>query len=128
MNFDTRVSLLHQVETRPIAGVRGQIKPEEGVPVAEVCAGQINSFVLRHFASGTEQVHVTANVTTLSKVRLERFSWHLSTVHVDGKEVNVVVLRVERVFRIRPVESIVVDAAQDKAFGECAQEEIFVGV
>ena len=71
------------------------------------------------------QVHVTANVTTLSKVRLEWFSWNLSTVYVDGEEVYIVVLRVERVFRIRPVESVVVDAAQDEAFGQCAQEEIF---
>ena len=83
---------------------------------------------MRHFASGAEQVHVTANVTTLSKVRLEWFSWNLSTVHVDGEEVYVVVLRVERVFRIRPVESVVVDAAQDEAFVQCAQEEIFVCV
>ena len=29
-------------------------------------------------------------------------------------------------FRIRPVESVVVDGAQDEAFGKCAQEEIFV--
>ena len=36
VNFDTQVTLLHQAETRPVAGVWCHIKPEEGVAVAEV--------------------------------------------------------------------------------------------
>ena len=36
VNFDTQVTLLHQVETRPVAGVWCQIKSEEGVAVAGV--------------------------------------------------------------------------------------------
>ena len=83
VNFDAQVAPLHEVETRPVTGVRCQIKPEEGVSIAEIRACQIVSLVLRHFVSGAEQVHVTPDVTTLGKVWLEGFTWNLSTIHVD---------------------------------------------
>ena len=91
------------MEARPVTGVRGQVKSEEGVSVAKVGACQTVPFVLRHFA--VAQVRVTPNVKSLGKVRLEGFRGHLSIVHIDGKEVYGVVLGVERVFSIRPVES-----------------------
>ena len=59
------------------------VNPEEGVSVTEVRACQTVSFVLRHFTNGTEQVHVTPDMTTLGKVWLEGFPWYMSTVHVD---------------------------------------------
>ena len=122
MDFDAQVALLYEVEARPVTGVRGQVKYEEGVSVAKVGACQTVPFVLRHFAGGGKQVRVTPNVKSLGKVRLEGFRGHLSTVHIDGKEVYGVVLGVERVFSIRPVESVVVDATQHDPFRKSAEE------
>ena len=98
MDFNAQVPILTEVEARPVTSFWGQVKSEEGVSVAKVGACQTVPFVLRHLAGGGEQVHVTPNVKILVKVRLEGFRRHLSTVYIDGEEVNGVMLSVERVF------------------------------
>ena len=64
------------------------------------------------FTGGGKQVDVASNEAAGLKVWLERFSRNLTSVDVDGQEVNDVVLGVESFFRVFAVVGIVVDAPQ----------------
>ena len=111
MHLDAQVALLYQMEARSITRVRGQIETKEGVPITEVVTSQTVPFVLLYLASRGEQVEVTSDESILIEIRLERFGGYLSTIHVNGEEVDVVVLGVKRVLRVRTVVRVVVDAA-----------------
>ena len=50
------------------------------------------------------------------EVWLERFGRHLTTIDVDGQEVNAVILGVEVFFRVIAIVGIVVDTPQDESF------------
>ncbi len=80
--------------------------------MTKVIARQIVPFVLCLFTGGEKQVDVASNVAASLKVWLERFRRNLTSVDVDGQEVNGVVLGVEWVFRVFAVVGIVVDALQ----------------
>ena len=62
------------------------------------------------------------------EIRLEGFGGYLSSVHVHGEEVDVVVLGVKRVFSVRPVVCVVVGAAQHQTFRQGTEEQVFVRV
>ena len=80
--------------------------------MTKVIALQIVPFVLCLFTGGGKQVDVASNVAASLKVWLERFRRNLTSVDVDGQEVNGVVLSVEWVLRVFAVVGIVVDAPQ----------------
>ena len=71
---------------------------EEGVAFAKVIACQLVACVLCLFTGGGEQVDVASNVATSLEVWLERFGRNLTSVDVDGQEINGVVLGVEFFF------------------------------
>ena len=116
MNLDAQVAILHQVATRPVERVQGGVETEKSVSLTEVGARQTVPFVLRHFAGLDEQFDVTRDVPLIRKIRLKVFDGDLSTVHLHGEEVDVVVLGVKRFFGVPLTESAVVNAAQHQTF------------
>ena len=91
-------------------------KPKQSVTVTEVGARQTVPFVLRHLAGVDEQFDVTRDVPPNRKIRLKVFDGHLSTVHLHGEEVDVVMLGMKRFFGVPLIESAVVNAAQHQTF------------
>ena len=104
--------LLHQVEERSITPIRFQIDTEEGVSSTEVDASTAVPFVLYHVAGRGKHDGVTLDVTILSENLLQGYGGHLTTVHEDG----IIVLSVKRVFSVRAVVRVVVDAPQHQTF------------
>ena len=95
----------------PLVG-RCRIEAEEGVALTKVIARQSVPFVLRLFTGGGKHVDVASNIAASLKVWLERFRRNLTSIDVDGQEVNGVVLGVELIFREFAVVGVVVDAPQ----------------
>ena len=56
------------------------------------------AFILRLVACCGVQVDVASNVVTGLEVWLDRFGRHLTTIDVDGQEVNAVILGMEGFF------------------------------
>ena len=101
---------------------------EESVAVPEVDASQVVYFVLPHLTDRSEQGEVAPHVAVVGEIRLEWFGGCLSSVHVHGKEVDVVVLGVKRVLGVRTVVRVVVDAAQHQSFRQGTEEQVLVRV
>ena len=80
--------------------------------MTEVGARQTVPFVLRHLAGLGEQVDVTRNVPPIGEIRFKGFGGHLSTVHLYGEDVDVVVLGLKRFICVPLIESAVGNAAQ----------------
>ena len=95
VHLDAEITLSCKMETATVATVGGYIKAEEGVSFAKVITRQLVPFVLCLFTSGGKQVDVASNVAAGLEVWLERFGRNLTSVDVDGQEVNGVVLGVE---------------------------------
>ena len=107
---------------------RGLDRTEEGVAFAKVITRQLVPFVLRLFTSGGKQVDIDSNVAASLEVWLERFCRNLTSVDVDGQEVNGVVFGVEWIFRVIAVVGVVVDAPQDESFRQHPEEQVLVRV
>ena len=75
-----------------------------------------------------KQVDVASNVAAGLEVWLERFGRNLTSVDVDGQEVNGIVLGVELVFRVFAVVCVFVDAPQDESFRQRPEEQVLVRV
>ena len=127
MHLDAQVALLYQMEADAIALVVGQVKTK-GVTVPEVAARQSVPLVLPHLTGRGEQVHVAPGEEVVVKIRLERFGGYMLPVHAHGEEVDVVVLGVKRIFVVRTVVRIVIDAAQHQTFRQGAEEQVLVRV
>ena len=124
MHLDVQVALLYQMEAGSIALVRGQVKTEVGVAVPEVAATQSFPLVLPHLNNRGEHVHAAPDEEVVVEIRLERFGWHLSPVHVHYEEVD----GVKRIFVVRTVVRIVINAAQRQTFLQSAEEQVIVRV
>ncbi|KAI0242839.1 hypothetical protein LSAT2_010896 [Lamellibrachia satsuma] len=86
---------LTQVAARPVARVQGEVETKKSEYITEVGARQTVPFVLRPLAGLGEQVDATRDVPPIGEIRLKAFGGHLSTVHLHGGEVDVVVLGVK---------------------------------
>ena len=82
----------------------------------EVPARQTVLFVLRHLSGRGEQFELTPDVPSIRENRKKGIGGHQSTVHICGEDVDVVVFVVKRGFSVRLIESVVVNAAQQKTF------------
>ena len=128
MNLDAQVPLFNQVEARTDTRVGGEIETDESVTVPEVDASEVAPLVLPHLTSRGDQVEITPDVTIVVKIRLDRFGGFLSSVHVHGKEVDVVVLGVKRILDVRTIVRVIVYAAQHQTFWQGAEEQALVRV
>ena len=117
MDLDAQVALLNQMDAGTIARVRGQVKTEEGVAVPEIAARQVFLLVLPHLTGRGKLVHVASDEKVVVEIRMERFGGYVSSVHVHGEEVDVVVLVVKRILLVRTVVHIVIDAAHHQTLG-----------
>ena len=52
----------------------------------------------------------------------------MSSIHVHGEEVGVVVLGIKRIFDVRTVVSVVIDTTQDELFQQGTEEQVIVSV
>ena len=128
MKFDAQVAFLHQIEAGTVALVGGQIETEEGVAVSIVVASQTVPFVLPDLAGRGEQARVAPDEEVVLEVGLEGFGRYLTSVHVHRVEAYGVVLGVKRVFIVRTVVGVVVDAAQYETFRQRVEEQVLVRV
>ena len=128
MKFDAQVALLHQIEAGTVALVGGQVETEEGVAVSVVVARQIVPLVLPDLAGRGEQARVAPDEEVFLEVGLEGLGGYLSSVNVHRVEAYGVVLGVKRVFIVRAVVGVVVDAAQHETFRQRAEEQVLVRV
>ena len=92
---------------------RGQVKPEEVVAGPKVVTRRSVSFVLPHLTGRVEQFEAAPDEEVAIEIRLERFGGYLSSVHVHGEEVDVVVLGMKQIFVVRTVVRFVIDAAHN---------------
>ena len=128
MKFDAQVAFLHQIEAGTVALVGGQIETEEGVAVSVVVASQTVPFVLPNLAGRGEQARVAPDEEVVLEVGLEGFGGYLTSVHVHRVEAYGVVLGMKRVFIVRAVVGVVVDAAQHDTFRQRVEEQVLVRV
>ena len=75
-----------------------------------------------------EQSHVAPDEEVVFDIRLEKFGWYLSSVHVHRVEADGVVLGVKRIIGVHTVVRIVIDAAQHQTFRQGAEEQVLVRV
>ncbi len=115
MNFDAQVDLFYHMEAGTLAHAGDEIETEEGVAVPVVVASQVVPLDFPHLTGRSQQVEVPPHVTVVGEIRLEWFVGYLSSVHIHGKEVDVVMLGVKRVLGVRTVARVVVDAAQHQS-------------
>ena len=127
MKFYAQVALLHQMEAGTVALVGGQIETE-GVAVSVVVASQTVPLVLPDLAGRGEQARVAPGEEVFCEVGLEGFGGYLTSVHVHRVEAYGVVLGVKRVFIVRAVVRVVVDAAQYETFRQGTVEQVLVRV
>ena len=128
MKFYAQVALLHQMEAGTVALVGGQVETEEGVAVSVVVASQTVPLVLPDLAGQGEQARVAPDEEVVCEVGLEGFGGYLTSVHVHRVEAYGVVLGVKRVFIVRAVVGVVVDAAQYETFRQGTEEQVLVRV
>ena len=128
MKFYAQVALLHQMEAGTVALVGGQVETEEGVAVSVVVASQTVPLVLPDLAGRGEQARVASGEEVFCEVGLEGLGGYLTSVHVHRVEAYGVVLGVKRIFIVRSVVGVVVDAAQYETFRQGTVEEVLVRV
>ena len=128
MKFDAQVALLYQIEAGTVALVGGQIETEEGVAVSVVVASQTVPLVLPDLTGRGEQARVAPDEEVFLEVGLEGLGGYLTSVHVHRVETYGVVLGVKRVFVVRAVVGVVVDAAKNETFRQRAEEQVLVRV
>ena len=124
MKFYAQIALLHQMEAGTVALVGGQVETEEGVAVSVVVASQTVPLVLPDLAGRGEQARVAPGEEVFCEVGLEGFGGYLTSVHVHRVEAY----GVKRVFIVRAVVGVVVDAAQYETFRQGAEEQVLVRV
>ena len=128
MTFYAQVALLYQMKAGTVALVGGQVETEEGVAVSVVVESQTVPLVLPYLAGRGEQARVAPGEEVFCEVGLEGFGGYLSSVHVHRVEIYGVVLGVKRVFIVRAVVGVVVDAAQYETFRQGTEEQVLVRV
>ena len=120
MKFYAQVALLHQMEAGTVALVGGH--------VSVVVASQTVPLVLPDLAGRGEQARVAPDEEVFCEVGLEGCGGYLTSVHVHRVEAYGVVLGVKRVFIVRAVVGVVVDAAQYETFRQGTEEQVLVRV
>ena len=116
IKFYAQVALLHQMEAGTVALVGGQVETEEGVAGSVVVASQTVPLVLPDLAGRGEQARVASDEEVFCEVGLEGLGGYLTSAHVHRVEAYGVVLGVKRIFIVRSVVGVVVDAAQYETF------------
>ena len=84
--------------------------------------------VLPDLACRGEQARVAPGEEVVCEVGLEGFGGYLMSVHVHRVEAYGVVLGVKRVFIVRAVVGVVVDAAQYETFRQGTEEQVLTRV
>ena len=116
------------MEAGTVALVGGQVETEEGVAVSVVVASQTVPLVLPDIAGRGEQARVAPGEEVVCEVGLEGFGGYLTSIHVHRVEAYGVVLGVKRVFIVRTVVGVVVEAAQYETFRQGTEEQVLVRV